>query len=119
MHASDYVNVYLQLWCWVNDTFTVAAVRNYLQTGHGAQSSRAENAYSQLVNGVTRLAGLSHLPAVFEIQGDKYATNSLWRVYHGKGAPNEIQDALWLASLCGLVNEGTLSTYCDTRAFLD
>jgi hypothetical protein len=41
MPASDYVNAYLQLWCWVNDTFTVARVRNYLQSGKGPQATRA------------------------------------------------------------------------------
>ena len=29
MTAEGYVRTYLQLWCWVNDTFTVVRVRNY------------------------------------------------------------------------------------------
>ncbi|HZW80070.1 MAG TPA: hypothetical protein VFF50_06350 [Candidatus Deferrimicrobiaceae bacterium] len=39
MTADDYVRTYLQLWCWVNDTFTVVRVCNYLQSG--TQASRA------------------------------------------------------------------------------
>ena len=44
MTAEDYVRTYLQLWCWVNDTFTVVQVRNYLQSGLGTQASRAAGA---------------------------------------------------------------------------
>jgi len=122
MPASDYVKTYLQLWCWVNDTFTAARVRNYLQSGKGPQSARASNAYGQLLNALPKLAGLAagaQLPAVFEVQGDQYISNSLRRVYQGKGAPNEIQDALWLASLCGLVDESSLATYADQNLGVD
>lgn len=119
MPASDYVRTYLKLWCWVNDTFTVAQVRNYLQSGLAPQSGRAEVAYNNLLSGVTRLVGSAQLPNIFEVQGDKYIKTSLWRVYHGKGAPDEIQDALWLASLCGLVSDGTLSTYADLNLGID
>jgi hypothetical protein len=88
----------------------------------GDQSRRAGIAYSQLLSNLPRLAGLGPgkpLPAVFQVQGDQYVTTSLWRVYNGKGAPNEIQDALWLASLCGLVNEGTLGAYADQNLGID
>jgi hypothetical protein len=37
MAASDYVGTYLHIWCWINDTFTVARVRNYLQSGLGGK----------------------------------------------------------------------------------
>ena len=122
MAADDYVDKYLQLWCWVNDTFTVAGVRNYLQSGKGAQSTRAAHEYSQLISALPKLAGLPKgkpLPDVFEVQGDKYVRTSLWRVYNGKGAPNEIQDALWLASLCGLVDETNLRAYADNNLGVD
>jgi hypothetical protein len=74
------------------------------------------------MEGVKKLAGLGagrQLPKVFTIAGDQYITTSLWRVYHGKGAPNEIQDAIWLASLCGLVDEGSLSSYVDNNLGVD
>jgi hypothetical protein len=106
----------------VNDTFTVAQVRNYLQSGKGQQSTRAANAYTQLLSSLPRLAGLAagkQLPDIFEVEGDKYVKTSLWRVYNGKGAPDEIQDALWLASLCGLVDESTLGTYTDNNLGID
>ena len=118
MAASDYVGTYLELWCWVQDRFTVARIRNYLQSGLGTQATRASAAYWQLLRGVTKLAG-NRLPAVFEIQGEKYNTASIWRVFHGKGAPDEIQDAIWLASLCNLVTETTLATYCDLNLGID
>lgn len=122
MPADDYVDTYLQLWCWVNDTFKVASVRNYLQSGKPPQSARAAQAYSKLLAALPRVAGLpagKPLPNVFEVQDDKYVTPSLWRVYNGKGAPNEIQDALWLASLCGLVDESNLSAYTDSNLGID
>ena len=118
MAASDYVNTYLELWCWVQDRFTVARVRNHLQSGMGSQATRASAAYWQLLRGVTKLAG-NRLPAVFEVQGEKYNTASIWRVFHGKGAPDEIQDAIWLASLCDLVTETSLATYCDLNLGID
>jgi hypothetical protein len=122
MTASDYVNVYLQLWCWVNDTFTVVRVRNYLQSGKGPQANRAASEYSKLLSSLPKVAASGAgkpLPAVFEVQGDKYVTTSLWRVYNGKGAPSEIQDAIWLASLCGLVNPATLAIYADNNLGID
>ena len=122
MAASDYVRTYLQLWCWIHETFTVAQVRNYLQAGMGTQSARAASAYSQLLSALPKLAGLANgqaLPGVFEVNGDKYLATSLWRVYHGKGSPDEIQDALFLASLCGLVNDATLVAYADSNLGVD
>src|SRR6185295_600937 len=72
------------------------------------------------MTGLAKLAGGGNaVPTVFSVQGDQYVTTSLWRVYHGKGAPNEIQDAIWLASLCGLVDEGTLAMYADNNLGID
>jgi hypothetical protein len=74
MPASDYVNAYLQLWCWVNDTFTVARVRNYLQSGKGPQATRAASEYSKLLSSLPKVAvsgAGKPLPAIFEVQGDK------------------------------------------------
>ena len=68
MPASDYVRTYLQLWCWVNDTFTVARVRNYLQSGKNAQSARAASAYSQLMSRLPKLLAGKPLSTVFEVQ---------------------------------------------------
>jgi len=122
MAASDYVNAYLQFWCWVNDTFTMASVRNYLQDGMGGQSTRAGQAYASLMAALPKLVGLpagKPLPENFEVKGDKYIRTSLWRVYHGKGAPDEIQDAIYLASLCNLVGASTLGAYADNNLGID
>jgi hypothetical protein len=122
MAASDYVETYLNVWCWVNDSFKATRIRNYLQSGKGTQAVRAAKAYAELTSGLAKLVGLGPgqpLPAVFEVQGDEYVATSLWRVYNGKGAPNEIQDAVWLASLCGLVDEGSLALYADNQMGID
>jgi len=122
MTPEEYVGVYLNLWCWIGDVFTAARVRNYLKNdGTSAQSNRAKLAHAALLTAVRKLAGLGGraLPPVFEVNGDKYVTTSLQRVYEGKGAPDEIQDVLWLASLAGLVDETTFQTYVDRNLGLD
>src|SRR5215471_13326615 len=117
MTPEEYVGVYLTLWCWLGDVFTAARVRNYLQNGKAPQSHNAKAAYATLLTEVAKLAGLGNqsLPTVFDVNGDKYVKTSLQRVYEGKGAPDEIQDALWLASLAGLVDENNLAYYVDTN----
>ncbi len=123
MSASDYVDTYLYFYSWVNDTFAATRVRNYLQSGKGTQSTNATQALSKLTSGLVKLLGLPKgtwaLPETFDVQGDSYVTNSLKRVYSGKGAPDEIQDALWLASLCGLVDGSSLNTYADKNLGID
>ena len=88
----------------------------------GTQASRAATAYSQLLSALPKVAGVPGgraLPSVFEVKGDKYVSTSLWRAYNGKGAPDEVQNAIYLASVCGLVNESTLSTYADSYLGID
>jgi hypothetical protein len=55
----------------------------------------------------------------FTVQGEQFLRTSLYRVYIGKGAPNEIQDAIWLASLAGLVDVGTLAAYANDNLGID
>ncbi|MFN7924037.1 MAG: hypothetical protein U0Q16_28300 [Bryobacteraceae bacterium] len=122
MPASSYVNTYLNLDCWVGDTFTTTWVRNYLQSGLDDKAKNAAMAYADFVRGVGKLLGkpgLGALPNLFEIKGDEYLATSMWRVYNGKGAPDEIQDALWLASLCGLVDDTSVDKYCDNYLGID
>jgi hypothetical protein len=123
MSASDYVRTYLQLQVWKNDvSLTSISVRNYLQSGLGTQSTRAANAYAQLIAALPKQLDSPSgkaLPATFQVRGDKYVTTTLWRVYNGKGTPSEIQEALWLALLCGLVDATTLSTYADNNLGID
>jgi hypothetical protein len=75
MSAEDYVRTYLQLWCWVNDTFTVVRVRNYLQSGLGTQASRAATAYSQLLSALPKVAGVPRVNN--KIKGDNKACPEL------------------------------------------
>jgi hypothetical protein len=122
MAADDYVRTYLQLPVWKSEEATTPiSVRNYLQSGMGGQSSRAANAYSQLVAALPKQLDTPSkaLPATFQVRGDKYVTTSLWRVYNGKATPFEIQEVLWLALICGLVDEKTLTTYVDNNLGID
>jgi hypothetical protein len=120
MSPSDYVDNYLSFDVWLGDTFTRAGVRNYLQSGLGAQSTNAGDAYRKLTAALAaRLKLRGALPGVFTVEGDQYVSRSLWRVYNGKGAPDEIQSALWLASLCGLVDFSTVNNYTDSCLGVD
>lgn len=121
MSPSEYVYTYLYFYSWVFDRFVVTQVRNYLQSGKGNQSTRAQAMYAALRKGINSQLGRSgqELPATFEIEGDKYISTSLWRVFNGKGAPDEIQDALWLASLCGLVTPSTTRSFVDDNLGID
>jgi len=80
MSASEYVRTYLQLQAWNTDvTLTKISVRNYLQSGMGGQSTRAANAYTQLLAALPKQLDIPArvLPATFQVRGDKYVTTSL------------------------------------------
>jgi hypothetical protein len=124
MPPSDYVNTYLQLVSYVDDVSAPfkTPVRNYLQSGLGAQATRAQKAYDHLLAALPKVANLpkgKSLPPVFQVEGWDYMRTSLWRAYNGKGAPNEIQDAIYLAGLCNFVNSGSLLTYVDQNLGID
>jgi hypothetical protein len=118
MTSADYVDTYLGFWCWVGDTFTVARVRNYLEGVHSSQLAHAQKARTDLLSGIQKLIGKFPGPT-FEVQGDQYVMTSIDRVFMGKGAPDEIQNVIWLASLCGLVDTTTLAGYCDQNLGVD
>jgi hypothetical protein len=122
MTPEDYVDTYLNLSCWIGDVVTTGRVRNYLQNGKAPQSPRAKVAHAALLAETAKMAGLGKgqtLPAVFTVNGDKYVKTSLQRVFEGKGAPDEIQDVVWLAALAGLVDETSLATYLDSNLGID
>lgn len=117
--AADYVDRYLRLQVWKNKTSTTnLAVRNYLQAGSNTQSNNAQAKLSELKRALPKLTGKALTP-IFEVEEEKYVLTSLQRVFEGKGALNEIQDVLYLAMLCGMVSEATLSTFADANMGLD
>lgn len=117
--AADYVDRYLKLQVWkTKESTTYIAVRNYLQAGLGTQSTNAQTKLGELKRALTKLIG-KPLTSIFEVNGDKYVLASVERVFEGKGAPNEVQDVLYLALLCGMVTESTLSTFADNNMGLD
>jgi hypothetical protein len=117
----QYVETYLRLYVKLGETVAPVSVRNYLKSGTGHQSQRALAARAKLIAGLLKLlkpkGGI--LPHVFEVQGKTCVRESLYRVYIGKGAPDEIQTALWLASLCNLVSVSTKDSYTDQNLGLD
>jgi hypothetical protein len=117
--AGEYVSRYLRLQVWFDkQSTTMIQVKNYLQSGLGTQSANAKIAYQKLLAGLPKLLG-KQPGNVFEVDGEKYLLTSLWRVYNGKGALSEIQDALYLAVLCGLVDGKGLQTHADANLGID
>lgn len=117
----QYVETYLRLYVNFAGTVAPVSVRNYLKSGGGHQSQRALAAHGKLTAGLLKLLKPKGgaLPNVFEVQGKKCVRGSLYRVYIGKGAPDEIQTALWLASLCNLVSASTKDSYTDQNLGID
>jgi len=113
--AAEYVSRYLRLQVWYDkQSTTTIQVKNYLQSGKGPQSANANIAYQKLQGALPKLLG-KNPGNTFEFEEENYVTSSLWRVYNGKGSPSEIQDALYLALLCGLVDGKGVQTYADAE----
>lgn len=119
MNPAPYVGTYLNLPAFFADgSTTTVAIKNYLQDQKPDQSARAQAAKSQLIGKIS--GELKHSPkALFEIDDYEFATLSIARVFIGKGAPDEIQDVLWLASRYGLIDTSTARTYCDRNLGID
>ncbi len=119
MSPDDYVSTYLNLTAFLSDGSSVRVqIKNYLQSGLGDQSTRAQQAQQALA---AKLEGeLKKQPAdALEIGGYEYSWPSIRRVFMGKGAPDEIQDVLWLAHRYKLVTSSTIQTYCDKNLGVD
>ena len=128
MNPSQYTQSYSDLWSWIVDadgeaSYSGTPIRNYLQnntksSGTKDQALRAAKAYGDLMSAITRRLGSA--PDVrFKIGEDTFIRLSLQRVYWGKGAPNEIQDAIWLATLLGVVRSSDLPRYCRESLGID
>lgn len=126
---TEYVKRYHEL--LVNDTaqdiFQSVDIRNY----NSGWSPERQTEYDLLVNKLAPKTGSSALPLTFYVRNDSRMDNSevfyrhsLRRAYLGKGSPEEIIDALRLATLCGLIKPGRagagdLATYVKTYIGLD
>jgi hypothetical protein len=121
MSPSEYVNVYLKLPTYFdNGDVTTVSIINYLQAGLGTQAQRAQAAKSALFSAISKDKGLpGGLTASFDIDGTTVLRNGLSRVFMGKGAPDEIQTVLWLASKYNLVRASTSWTYCSQNLGVD
>jgi hypothetical protein len=121
MSPSEYVSTYLNLPVFLGNSQVVkTSIRNYLQSGLGLQSVRAEAAKARLYAALTARLGIKgNYPPVFTFENTEIVTKSIHRVFMGKGAPGEIQLVLWLAARCDLLERGTISSYCDANLGID
>ncbi len=121
MTPEQYTESYAGMWTWIVATnnepvYTAAPIRNYLQNnlesaGTKAQAQRAQAAYADLSRAIAKRLGRAPGPT-FTIGEDTYVLLSLQRVFWGKGAPSEVQDALWLATLLDVVTAADVTRYC-------
>ncbi len=120
MLPSAYPYIYLGLPVWLENAFTMVSIRNYLKFETGEQYTRAQAAKSLLLSKIAgELKFKSGIPKLFQLGPYTFQTLAISRVFMGKGAPDEIQDVLWLASLFGIVNVFSVQTYCDRNIGMD
>jgi hypothetical protein len=121
MDPSSYVQVYLNIPVALTDGVVKVAIRNYLQDGKGGQSDRAKAQKDDLLKKIAKEVKAKGPipPAVFYVDDYEFYLLSVQRTFIGKAAPDEIQDTLWLASRFGLVNSGTVDTYCNNNLGVD
>ena len=123
MVPNRYPAVYLNIPAPMGDrqSTQMVLVRNYLQSGKGDQSTRAEAARDALARKIGEELGLKGptLPLNFKIDDYNISSLSFRRVFLGKGAPDEIQDVLWLAARYKLVDRLNVQGYCDRNLGID
>jgi hypothetical protein len=122
MQPASYADCYLNLYHYTRDDVAVrVGIRNYLQNGKGQQSVNALAMQGRLFSAINKHLGRTgtSVPETFDIFQYVYLRNNLSRVFLGKGAPDEIQDCLWLMDRLGLVDNMTVNWYCDTCLGID
>ncbi len=126
MTPAQYTQEYAGMWSWIIDddeTYSGTPIINYLQNNKQssatkAQSVRADEAYAALTRAIQAEIG-GGLGSVFKVGDETYMTLSLQRVFWGKGAPNEIQDVLWLATWLDVPGLADVKRYCNERLGVD
>lgn len=122
MKPSEYVGVYLNLTVWLDgDSTTTIQIKNYLQSGMGQRSTNAVSKQGTLFSAICKELGTrgSVPPSTFSVGDYDFFSLSVQRTFMGKGSPQEIQDTLWLCSRYGMVNSGTLQSFCDDNLGVD
>ena len=122
MQPATYADCYLNLYHYTRfDTAVRIGIRNYLQNGKGQQSVNALAMQGRLFAAISKHLGGKGpgIPETFDIFQYVYLRNNLTRVFMGKGAPDEIQDCLWLMDRLEIIDNMTVNWYCDTCLGID
>ena len=122
MQPARYGECYLNLYHYTRfGTEVRIGIRNYLQNAKGQQSINALALQGRLFNAINRKLGKSgsSVPANFDIFQYPYIRNNLSRVFMGKGAPDEIQDCLWLMDQLEMIDNMTVNWVCDQNLGVD
>lgn len=121
MRPTDYADCYLNLYHYTRDDTAVrGGIRNYLQSGKGQQSVNAQALKAKFYRAIAKERGFrGNPPARFDIFQYDYTINTFERVFMGKGAPDEIQDTLWVMDRLGVVDGGSVNGLCDLNLGID
>ena len=128
MSPLDYMNAYLNLPVildnWEGD---VASIDMYLNHGIQPRSGVAWKAGDQLISEMSRETKTSWGSAQFTIDDFPIRAINIRRAFMGKGSPQDLKDAVWLAHRYGFVKNPerprsgalTVAQYCRAYTGLD
>jgi hypothetical protein len=128
MSPLDYMNLYLRLPVildnWEGD---LASIDMYLNHGIQPRSATAWKAGDDLIGEMSRETKTPGSSLQFIIDGFTIRAINIRRPFMGKGSPQDLKDALWLAHRYGFITNParprkgalTLRQYCRTYTGLD
>lgn len=126
MHPSAYAQKYLGFRYLLEDwSYGEVAIRKYLNAGITKNPSyrRANDANAEkdaLLREVSTELKLKGVPPLdFAIDGFKIHRFGVQKAFYGKGSPDEIDTAIWLASRYGRVRPDNIQAWCDKYLGLD
>jgi hypothetical protein len=128
MSPLEYMNQYLKLQVTLDNwEADFASIDMYLNHGIQPRSGVAWKAGDQLIGEMSRETKLPWSSLQFNIEGFPIRPINIRRAFMGKGSPQDLKDALWLAHRYGYIRNParpragalTLKDYCRTYTGLD
>lgn len=128
MSPLDYMNLYLNLPVILDNwEGAVASIDMYLNHGIQPRSGVAWKAGDDLIEEMSRETRTTWRSDQFTIEGFPIRTINIRRAFMGKGSPQDLKDALWLAHRYGFIRNPerrragalSLTEYCRKYTGLD
>jgi hypothetical protein len=126
MRPSAYAQKYLGFKYLLDDwSYGQVAIQKYLNAGITTNTSykRANVANAEkdvLLGAIAKELKVKGVPSLdFMIDGVKIHRFNVQKVFYGKGSPDQIDTAIWLASRYGRVTRTNIQKWCDDNLGLD